>query len=435
MPQSTELYERASKVLPGGTTAAARINKGLGQPLYMARGEGCRLIDVDGREYIDMCVSMGASLLGHGHPAVCAALHKAGELGIMCAAESVYQIELAEKIAAAIPCAEMVRFTLSGTETTWYAVRLARVVTGRRKVVKFEGHFHGYNDYLQFNFWPPPDKAWPHIHQEAPGLPGAEQHVIVLPFNDLAILEQTLSEHKDEIACVILEPLNYNSGGILPLPGYLQALRRLTEKHGIVLIFDEILSGFRTGPGCMQTYFGVTPDLCTLGKALGGGVPLSAFAGKRAVMQHVAPAGPAMHSGTYNANLANILPGLAFMDEIARVDFYPPLLARCERLYAGMNAAFKKAGLRARVQGTGARFGILFGDAAEGPFTKGSDLARQDWDMAGRFFLAATRRGVYFHTARHHGISVAHTDADIEQVIETTEAAAQETAREVTPCV
>jgi glutamate-1-semialdehyde 2,1-aminomutase len=420
-----ELYQRAQQVLPGGTTAAARINRGFGQPVYMARGKGSRLYDVDGHEYIDMCMSMGASLLGHGHPAVREALRQAGELGIMCAQDSIYQVELAEKIAAAIPCAEMTRFTLSGTETTWYAVRLARTITGRQKVVKFEGHFHGYNDYLQFNFWPPAAEAWPHLHQEAPGMRGMEQYIIVLPFNDPAILEETLDKQKDEIACVILEPLNYNSGGILPIPGYLETLRRLTAKYGIILIFDEILSGFRTGPGCMQTYFGITPDLCTLGKALGGGVPLSAFAGKREFMQRVAPAGPVMHSGTYNANLANILPGLAFMNEVTKPDFFPPLLARCQRLYDGMNAAFRKAGLRARVQGTGARFGLLFGGAAEGPFLRGSDLARQDWALADRFFMAAAEGGVYFHTARHHGVSIAHSDADIEKVIQVTAEAAQ----------
>ncbi len=425
MIMSEQLYERAQRVLPGGATAAARINKAFGHPIYMAKGKGSRLFDVDGHEYIDMCTSMGASLLGHGHPAVCEALARAAELGIMCSSENVHQIELAEKISAAIPCAEMVRFTLSGTETTWYAVRLARSISGRRKVVKFEGHFHGYNDYLQYNFWPPKGKGWPAIYQEAPGLPGAEQFVTVLPFNDPLILEQTLTEHKDEIACVILEPLNYNSGGIVPLPGYLQTLRALTEKLGILLIFDEILSGFRTGPGCMQAYFGVTPDLCTLGKALGGGVPLSAFAGKREFMSHIAPSGRSMHSGTYNANLVNILPGLAFMDEIARPDFYPAFLARCERLYAGMNAAFTKGWLRARVQGTGARFNILFGDAAEGPFTSYSDALRQDGELATRFYRACTERGVYFHPAWHHGMSAAHSAADVDQIIQVVTDAAQ----------
>lgn len=426
MTTSEELHARASRVLPGGATAAARINKVLGRPLYMARAEGSRLFDSEGRAYIDMCTSMGASLLGHGHPAVRAALRQAGDLGVMCSAESIYQIELAEKIAAAVPCAEMVRFTLSGTETTWYAVRLARTVTGRRMVVKFEGHFHGYNDYLQYNYWPPAGQTWPNIYPEAPGLPGAESFVIVLPFNDATLLEQTLSERRDEIACVILEPVNFNSGGMTPLPGYLQTLRRLTEQYGIILIFDEILSGFRTGAGCMQAHLGVTPDLCTLGKALGGGVPLSAFAGKRSVMSNIAPAGRAMHSGTYNANLVNILPGLAFMNEIAQPGFYPGLLARCARLYAGMNAAFARAGVAARVQATGARFNILFGEASRRPLVSYADALHQDGDMALRFYKACLPRGVYFHPAWHHGISAAHSDADIDEVIAATQAAAQE---------
>lgn len=426
MPTPEEIYARAARVLPGGATAAARINKVLGRPLYMARAEGSHLYDTDGNAYIDMCTSMGASLLGHGHPAVRAALRKAGDLGVMCSAESIYQIELAEKIAAAVPCAEMTRFTLSGTETTWYAVRLARTVTSRRMVVKFEGHFHGYNDYLQYNYWPPAGQTWPRIYQEAPGLPGADQFVIVLPFNDTALLEKTLAERHDEIACVILEPVNFNSGGMTPLPGYLQTMRRLTEQYGIILIFDEILSGFRTGPGCMQAHLGVTPDLCTLGKALGGGVPLSAFAGKRTVMRNVAPAGRAMHSGTYNANLVNILPGLAFMDEIAKPAFYPSLLARCQRLYAGMNAAFAEAGAPARVHATGARFNILFGGAAQGPLISYTDALRQDSEMALRFYAACLTRGVYFHPAWHHGISAAHSDDDIARVIDVTRAAARE---------
>jgi glutamate-1-semialdehyde 2,1-aminomutase len=429
MTTSDELYARASRVLPGGATAAARVRQATGRPLYMARGEGSRLFDVDGREYIDMSMSMGASLLGHGHRAVRGALAKAARLGIMCAMESEYHTALAEKICSAIPCAEMVRFTLSGTETTWYAVRLARAVTGRTKVVKFEGHFHGYNDYLQYNFWPPLDEAWPKLHREAPGAPGMDEQIIVLPFNDPALLEQALAEHKDEIACVILEPVNYNSGGILPLPGYLERLRELTQRYGIVLIFDEILSGFRTGASCMQGYLGVTPDLCTLGKALGGGVPLSAFAGKREIMSQVAPLGKTMHSGTYNANLVNILPGLAFMDEISKSTFYPRLLARCERLYAGMDAAFQRAGLQARAQGLGARFGVCFGAGAEGPFNSGRDAARQDWKMGTRFYQAATERGLFFQGMRHHGISGAHSDADIEQVIAVVEQAAQVAAQ------
>jgi glutamate-1-semialdehyde 2,1-aminomutase len=418
MATSGSLYERAAQVVPGGVTAAARVNKALGRPIYMARGRGSRLFDADGREYIDVANSSGATLLGHGHPVVREALAKAGELGIMCASESPYQVELAEKLRAAIPCAEMARFTLSGTETTGYAVRLARAVTGRMKVVKFEGHFHGFNDYLQFNFWPPAGKGWPAVHREAPGFPGMEEHIIILPFNDAQLLEQTLAEHQDEIACVILEPLNYNSGGICPRPGYLQLLRELTQKLGIVLIFDEILSGFRTGASCMQGHYGVTPDLCTLGKALGGGVPLSAFVGKREIMRHIAPVGPVMHSGTYNANLVNILPGLAFMNEISRPDFYPAFLARCDRLYTGMNAAFQKTGLKARVQGVGARFGLLFGAAGSGPFESYADAARQDWALHYRFCATAAARGVYFHTQWHHGISAACSDADVDTIIQ-----------------
>jgi glutamate-1-semialdehyde 2,1-aminomutase len=328
---------------------------------------------------------------------------------------------------ATVPCAEMVRFTISGTETTWYAVRLARQYTGRKKILKFEGHFHGFNDYLQFNYWPPLSEAWPNVHEEAFGGPtDMRPHVIVLPFNDPQLLAETLAQHGSEIAAIIMEPLNYNSCGIRPQPGYLQCVRDLCTQYGIVLIFDEILSGFRTGPGCIQAYYGVTPDLCTIGKAMAGGLPLSAYAGKAQIMQHVAPLGPAMHSGTYNANLVSIMAANAFFDVIGETSFYPDLLRRSGHLYEQINAIFNRVGLGARVQGTGARFSLLFGAASQREMVNYRDAALQDWPLAYRFFGACLDHGVYFHTMQHHGLSAAHTDADVARVLEGVEAAARD---------
>ncbi len=425
MDKTQELYERAGKVIPGGVTAAARLNAYLGRPFYVSRAQGSRLYDLDGRPYIDVCTSFGASLLGHGHPAIREALVKAGEMGIACAMEFPAEAELAEKLSATVPSAEMVRFTLSGTETTWYAVRLARVYTGKTKMIKMEGHFHGFNDYLQYNYWPPPGGGLPNLQEETPGFPPeSKEHVIVLPFNDIEAVERTIAEEGHDIAGIILEPVNFNSGGIRPKQGYLEALRKITEANNILLIFDEILSGFKTGTSCIQGYYGVTPDVSTLGKAIGGGVPLSAFVGKKEVMETVAPLGAMMHSGTYNANVTNIYCGNAFMD-VVMAGNYDGLIERSNRLYDGLNRVFSETGLPARAYGLGARFGLLFGDAAAKEPEDYKDVAGQDWTVGRSFFKESFDRGVFYNNGWHQGLSFAHTDADVEEVLQVSRAAAE----------
>jgi glutamate-1-semialdehyde 2,1-aminomutase len=413
-------------------TAAARIHPALGRPFMTARGDGARLHDVDGRSYIDFFQSSGASLLGHGHPAVRRAVERALELGIVCAHETPYQAEVARKIGVAVPCAELVRFTNSGTETTWHAIRTARAHTGRSVVVKFEGHFHGYHDYLGYSSWPPLEQAGPeaepHAVPESAGIPPElARFVIVLPWNDAEALDRTIRRRGGEIAAVIMEPVNYNSGTILPAPGYLEAARRLTRDAGIVLIFDEILSGFRTGASCAQGHYGVTPDMCTLGKALGGGTVLSAFAGRRAVMEAVAPRGAAVHSGTFNAHLIPILAADAFMDEIARPAFWQHLERLETPLYAGLREAFKRAGVPVWVQPLGARFSLLFGLDEEPRSYR--QAARFDRELAHRFYATAIEEGVFFHAGWHHGISAMHQPADIDEALDKIETAARRVAR------
>lgn len=430
--ESERLFQAAQGYLAGGVSAAARIHPSLGRPFMTARGEGGRLYDVEGREYVDLNTSFGASLLGHGHPAVKQAIQQALELGILCAHETVHQGEAARKIQAMVPSAELVRFTGSGTETTWHAIRTARAYTGRLKVVKFEGHFHGYHDYLGYSAWPPLDQAGPadapFIFTESGGIPpDLKNHVIVLPWNDAAALERTLRAEGAEIAAVIMEPINYNSGTIMPAPGYLQAVRQLTRDHGVVLIFDEILSGFRTGPDCAQGYLGVTPDLCTLGKALGGGTALSAFAGRREVMDAVSPRGTAVHSGTFNAHLIPIMAANAFLDEAARPEFWAHLKRMQERFYPALRQAFQQAGLPVWVQAVGARFSLLFGLESEPTTYRQATLF--DREMARRFYGAAMQEGVYFHYAWHHGFSAMHTEADLARALEGIEAAACRVAR------
>lgn len=424
MTTSLELWQSASKYLPGGVCAAARPHKGVGHPIYMARGAGSRLYDVEGKEYVDMCISFGAALLGHGHPKIAEAVQQALQMGILCGSETEWQGSLARRLAETIPCIDMVRYTISGTEATYYAIKIARQYTGRTMVVKFEGHFHGFNDYLAYNYWPARNDAWPKVTPALQGLPEyLQQGVIVLPFNDFEQVEATLAERGHEIAAVILEPVNFNSGAIQPLPGYLEHLRRLTRDQGALLIFDEILSGFRTEAGCMQATYGVTPDLCVLGKTIGGGVPLSIFGGAREVMQRISPAGPAQHSGTFNGNLLPIMAAHAVLDVIQQPGFFEDLVARCDRLYAGINEIMTRLGFVGRVQGKGAQFAFLFGPPAERQLLRWSDMIDNQWLLLARFYKACVQRGVYFHTAQHHGISSAHTDEDIAFVLDVVESA------------
>ena len=246
-------------------------------------------------------------------------------------------------------------------------------------------------------------------------------------------VEELLTTRGGEIAAVILEPINYNSGGIHPLPGYLDLLRRLTAEQGIVLIFDEVLSGFRTGPGCAQEYLGMTPDLCTIGKAIGGGTVLSVFGGKREIMSKVAPLGTAQHTGTYNGHIVPIMAATHSWTSSPRPGFYDPLLARSERLYAGIDESLKRFGIQGRVNGTGARFSILFGPIAEKqPLVNYSDTGQNDWDFAYRFYRNVLDEGVYMHTMWHHGLSSAHTEEDVDLLIERIDAALKRT-RDETP--
>lgn len=419
--RSEWLFEEATRVLPGGVSAAARFNPALGRPFMAQRGEGSHLFDADGRSYVDLNTSFGASLLGYGHPAITKAVQQALDLGVMCAYETSHQGTLARRITELVPAAEMVRFTNTGTETTWHAVRTARAYTGKWRVVKFEGHFHGYSDVLGYSMWPPLAEAGPisapiSVPQSGGMPPGMAADVIVLPWNDLEALERTLATHGDEIAAVIMEPVNYNSGGILPQPGYLVGVRELTSRHGVVLIFDEILSGFRTGPGCIQAWSGVTPDLCTLGKCLGGGTVLSAFAGSREVMEAVAPLGSAVHSGTFNANLIPVMAAEAFLDVITAPGFYEHMTELEDFFYPALQSIFDRAGERVRVQALGARFSMLFG--LDGPPTDYRQLAETvNRERETAFYAAALDRGVYFHFAWHHGFSALHTRADLDDAL------------------
>ncbi len=429
MTKHDELYQQAQQFLPGGVSASFRVNKATGRPLYLSRGDGARLYDVDGNEYIDMCVSHGASLLGHNHLAIKAAYQQALDMGILCSYETEYQTALARRITEMVPCAEMVRFAGSGTETVMHGLRLARTATGRDKIIKFEGHFHGYADALNYSVSPAVDQAGPADHPlarpESAGMPTSDQgNLIIVPFNDVPALEAAFAQHGATVATLLMEPINYDQGCIAPRPGFAQRCRELCTEYGVLLFFDEVLTAFRMAPGGAQEYLGVTPDLCVLGKAFGGGAPISALTGKRAVMEHLRPLGDSEMSGTFLAHLTTVLPAIAALHEYAQPNFYSNLDAVGERFYGGFQEIINRSGVPVQLQYIGPRFGMYFG--VREPVTNYRQAAQKHRAMEYTFIAGCVNRGVYFHASPHHGFSAAHTDADMDRVLEAAEEAMAE---------
>ena len=424
------LFDFANQYMVAGVSGSARLNAALGRPLYLTHGDGCRLYDVDGREYLDYNLSHGATFLGHNHPRIRQAIEQALKMGVICAYETEHHSRLAELICQMVPCAEQVRFANSGSEATLAAIRLARTVTGRHKLLKFEGHFHGLHDYVVWNAHGPARDdfpTYPYVppQVESAGIPPQiADLVIIVPWNDPAAFQQAMTEHGSEIAAVICEPVNYNSGCIMPTPGMLQLLREQTTKHGSALIFDEVLSAFRMAPGGAQEYYGVTPDVCTLAKAVANGLPLAVVAGRRDFMRRLSPLGPAAHSGTYSGHLFSVLAAIASLGEIRQAGFYDRIFTNARHLYDDLAKLFDRHGIPACVQGLGARFGIYFGVIHE--VSNYQDAARIDGEMGARFIRACFERGVYFHNygalaLGHHGFSAAHTPEDIDESLNRIE--------------
>ncbi len=429
-----KLYNFAKNVLVSGGSASARWSEALKRPMYFKEGRGSHLIDVDGNEIIDMCCSHGGSIMGHKHPQILKAVQKALDIGILCSYETKYQSELARKICDMVPAAELCRYTCSGTEATMHAIRVAREFTGKDVILKFEGHFHGYHDYVQYSWAPDLSEAGPY---EAPntipfsgGIPeGMKNYIKILPFNNLEILEKAIKENKDRLAAVILEPINYNIGCVLPDKQYMKAMREITKENDVLLIFDEILSAFRTGPGCAQEYFNVIPDLCTIGKCVAGGTPLSVIAGKKEVMEHMKPIGNSTHSGTYTGHLIPVMAANAAMDEIRKPYFYKHIYKLADKLYKGLKEIFSGSKLNIKIQGLGARFGFYF-DVKKDIIREYRDCADNNTEMNLKFYELMLQRKVYFHDYAgrpcHHGFSIQHTPEDIDEVLGRTEDAVKD---------
>ena len=433
MNSAESLYAAAQQVLPGGVTASFRVNRAIGRPFYVARGDGPYVYDLDGQQYVDMCMSHGASLLGHNHPQLKVAVAQALEMGIICSYENEHQTALAQRICELVPCAEMVRFAGSGTETVMHALRLARTATGREKIIKFEGHFHGYSDALNYSVSPPLTAAGPveapRAYPESTGMPAHHgDALLIVPFNDVETLEIAFALHGKEVAALVMEPINYDQGCILPQPGFVQRCRELCDQYGVLLFFDEVLTAFRMAPGGAQEYLGVTPDLCVLGKALGAGMPISAIAGKRTVMQHLKPLGTSEMSGTYLAHLTSVLAADAALAAYSSPGFYERLDAVGEYFYSGLQAVIDRSGVPLRVQHLGPRFGLYFGVQEE--VMNYRQAAQKNRAMELTFIKGCIERGVYFHPSPHHGFSAAHAEAEMERVLVAAERALAEVKEE-----
>ncbi len=407
--KSQELFGRAQQIIPGGVNSPVRAFKSVGgQPVFIARGEGSHLFDVDGNEYIDYVGSWGPLLLGHRHPEILASLQEALAIGTSFGAPTEREVELAEAIIRAVPSIEMVRLVNSGTEATMSAIRVARGFTGRDLVVKFEGCYHGHVDSLLV-------KAGSGLATlgiaDTQGVPKAFcDTTIALPFNSAEALEQAFRAHGDRIAAVIVEPVVGNMGCVPPVPGYLEAMRAITERHGAILIFDEVMTGFRVAHGGAQQRYGIRPDLTTLGKVIGGGLPVGAYGGRKDIMSKVAPAGPVYQAGTLSGNPLAVAAGLAMLKHLeAHPDLYDRLEARAAKLCAAPPAGVT-------VNRVGAMFTFFF---TEGPVTDWDSAKRSDTAKFGRFFRHMLDQGIYLAPSQFEAafLSAAHTEEDIEKTI------------------
>ena len=422
---SQRLYRRALESIPGGVNSPVRACKSVGEaPLFIDRAIGCFVYDADGNRYIDYIGSWGPMILGHRHFAVIDAVTEVLSRGTSFGAPTDLEIELAEMIIDAVPSIEQVRMVNSGTEATMSAVRLARGATGRDKVVKFDGCYHGHGDTLLV-------AAGSGVATlSIPGSPGVPEPVasctISLPYNDLEAAARLLETSGGEIAAVIVEPVAGNMGLVPPRPGFLEGLRELTAASGSLLIFDEVMTGFRVAYGGAQSLYGVTPDLTTLGKIIGGGLPVGAYGGKKEIMAHIAPEGPVYQAGTLSGNPVAMAAGLATLKEIRHPGFYDALDEKSARLAEGLRKAAQAAGVPAHLARVGSMLGFFFTDRAVENFEEAKSC---DLDRFSAFYRAMLSKGIYLAPSQFEALflSAAHNVEHIDQTIE----AAAESLKEI----
>ncbi len=413
--RSKKLFQEANAILPGGVDSPVRAFRAVGgQPLFIERGDGAYLFDVDGNRYIDYVLSWGPLILGHAHPEVVNSLKEAVQRGTSYGAPSPLEVELAQLIQSFMPNMEMLRFVNSGTEATMSALRLGRAFTRRDKIIKFEGCYHGHADMLLV-------QAGSGVATlglpDSPGVPvGTAQDTLVARYNDLDSVEALFQRYPDEIAAVIIEPVAGNMGVVPPADGFLSGLRQLTQQYGALLIFDEVMTGFRVHPGGAQALYGIEPDLSTLGKVIGGGLPVGAYGGRQEIMSLIAPSGPVYQAGTLSGNPLAMSAGIATLRNLGQPGVWAELESGVDRLTAGVAEAAAEAGVPIQQTRVGTMFCTFFSEAPvrDWPTAKLSDTAR-----FGRFFTEMLKQGVYLAPSQFEAafFSTAHTDEIVDQTI------------------
>ncbi len=418
MSQSDILFEQAKKVIPGGVNSPVRAFNGVGgNPIFFTKGEGAYLFDADGKKYIDYVASWGPMILGHANQDVVNAVKKTLEDGLGFGAPTQIETTLAEKVCELVPSIEMVRMVSSGTEATMSAIRLARGHTGRDKIVKFEGCYHGHSDSLLVKAG---SGALTLGVPTSPGVPADfAKYTLTLEYNNIDQVRETLSEVGDEVACIIVEPVAGNMNCIPPVDGFLQGLREVCDEHGIILIFDEVMTGFRVALGGAQALYGVKPDLTTLGKVIGGGLPVGAFGGKREIMSSIAPLGPVYQAGTLSGNPMSMSAGLAMLSALsADADFYDKLNAKVQALTDGILSKAKAHNIGMTVNVVGGMFGLFFTDSTS--VTNFNETSQCDVERFKKFYHLMLAEGVYMAPSAYEAgfLSSAHTDEDVQATIE-----------------
>jgi glutamate-1-semialdehyde 2,1-aminomutase len=415
-PRSEEIFHRGEKILVGGVDSPVRAFRSVGgTPLVIEKAQGPHIIDADGNTYIDYVCSWGALILGHAHPDVVQAVQDQATKGTSYGMTSPLESELAEQIAQAVPSIEMLRFVSSGTEATMSAVRLARAFTKRDLILKFEGCYHGHSD----SFLSQAGSGLATLGiSSSPGVPEAFASLTLnVPYNNLEAVEKTFHDHKNKIAAIIVEPIAANMGVVNPKEGYLEGLREITTKNGALLIFDEVISGFRVALGGAQAEYKIKPDLTTLGKIIGGGLPVAAYGGRREIMQMLAPLGPVYQAGTLSGNPLAMRAGLATLPHLRAPNFYTDLNEKSRRLSEGLRAAFKAANVPVQINSAGSLLTIFFNEI---PITNYDDAKKSDTKKFAQFFTNMLDQGIFLPPSQYEAlfVSATHTDSDIDRTIE-----------------
>jgi glutamate-1-semialdehyde 2,1-aminomutase len=418
---SERLFALAQQYIPGGVNSPVRSFRAVeGTPPFIARGQGSRVWDVDGNEFIDYVCSWGPLALGHAHPAVVEALKAAAENGTSFGAPTEGEVELAQIICEALPSVNSVRLVSSGTEACMSAIRLARAYTGRSKIIKFAGCYHGHADGLLVRAG---SGAMTHGVPTSAGVPDSyAQETLVADYNDLASVERFFEEYPEDLAGIIVEPVAGNMGVVPPADGFLEGLRRLTQERGAALIFDEVITGFRVAYGGAQTLYGVTPDITCLGKIIGGGLPVGAYGGRRDIMEQVAPLGPMYQAGTLSGNPLAVTAGITTLKELQKPGTYEGLDALARRLTDGIAGVFRQAEVPGSINRVQSMFTGFF---TAGPVAALAQVEQSDAGQYGRYFHAMLERGVYFAPSQFEAgfVSTAHTEEDIDRTIAAAERA------------